>query len=120
MTDRDAALDADALTPLVYHELRRLAGAYMRRERPGQTLQATALVHEAYLRARLGVERRRTAAAKRWVDYAIGALLFADGVLIGAMRALPAVAAFALALGIVLAALVLEPATDAAAFGEGR
>ena len=41
---------ADDLTPLVYDELRRLAGAYMRRERPGQTLQATALVHEAYLR----------------------------------------------------------------------
>ena len=45
MTDR-----ADDLTPLVYGELKRLAGAYMRRERPGQTLQATALVHEAYLR----------------------------------------------------------------------
>jgi RNA polymerase sigma factor (TIGR02999 family) len=38
------------LAPLVYDELRRLAAAYMRRERPGQTLQATALVHEAYLR----------------------------------------------------------------------
>ena len=36
--------------PQVYQELRRLAAAYMRRERPGQTLQATALVHEAYLR----------------------------------------------------------------------
>jgi RNA polymerase sigma factor (TIGR02999 family) len=34
----------------VYHELRRLAAAYMRRERQGFTLQATALVHEAYLR----------------------------------------------------------------------
>src|SRR5499427_10601473 len=42
--------DADALAPLVYNELRRLAAAYMRRERPGQTLQATALVHEAYMR----------------------------------------------------------------------
>jgi len=42
--------DADELTPLVYNELRRLAAAYMRRERPGQTIQATALVHEAYLR----------------------------------------------------------------------
>src|SRR6478736_1405120 len=42
--------DADQLTPLVYDELRRLAGAFMRRERPGQTIQATALVHEAYLR----------------------------------------------------------------------
>ncbi len=42
--------DADALAPLVYDELRRLAAAFMRRERPGQTLQATGLVHEAYLR----------------------------------------------------------------------
>ena len=41
---------AQDLTPRVYAELRRLAGAYMRRERPGQTLQATALVHEVYLR----------------------------------------------------------------------
>jgi RNA polymerase sigma factor (TIGR02999 family) len=40
----------DALLPLVYAELRRVAGAYVRRERPGQTLQATGLVHEAYLR----------------------------------------------------------------------
>jgi RNA polymerase sigma-70 factor, ECF subfamily len=38
------------LTPLVYDELRRLAGGYLRRERAGHTLQATALVHEAYLR----------------------------------------------------------------------
>jgi RNA polymerase sigma factor (TIGR02999 family) len=37
------------LTPLVYDELRRLAGGYLRRERPDHTLQATALVHEAYL-----------------------------------------------------------------------
>jgi len=44
------ARDVDALAPQVYDELRRIAGAYMRRERPGQTLQATALVHEAYLR----------------------------------------------------------------------
>src|ERR1700681_1261709 len=41
---------AEDLAPLVYDELRRVAAAYMRRERPGQTLQATALVHEAYLR----------------------------------------------------------------------
>jgi RNA polymerase sigma-70 factor, ECF subfamily len=41
---------AEEVAPLVYNELRRLAAAYMRRERPGQTLQATALVHEAYLR----------------------------------------------------------------------
>jgi RNA polymerase sigma-70 factor (ECF subfamily) len=42
--------DADELTPVVYRELRQIAAAYLRRERPGQTLQATALVHEAYLR----------------------------------------------------------------------
>src|ERR1035441_5919346 len=41
---------ANQLFPLIYNELRRMAGAYMRRERPGHTLQATALVHEAYLR----------------------------------------------------------------------
>jgi RNA polymerase sigma factor (TIGR02999 family) len=40
----------EQLVPLVYNELRRLAGRYVRRERPGQSLQATALVHEAYLR----------------------------------------------------------------------
>jgi len=41
---------ASKLIPLVYKELHRLAGYYMRRERPNHTLQTTALVHEAYLR----------------------------------------------------------------------
>jgi len=41
---------ADELLPIVYEELRKLARARMAREQPGQTLQATALVHEAYLR----------------------------------------------------------------------
>jgi RNA polymerase sigma factor (TIGR02999 family) len=41
---------AEALLPLVYDELRRLAAARLAQERPGQTLQATALVHEAWLR----------------------------------------------------------------------
>ena len=41
---------ADQLLPLVYDELRRLAAWNLARERPGQTLDATALVHEAYLR----------------------------------------------------------------------
>jgi RNA polymerase sigma factor (TIGR02999 family) len=40
----------DRLTPLVYEELRRQAARYLRRERPGHTLQTTALIHEAYLR----------------------------------------------------------------------
>jgi RNA polymerase sigma factor (TIGR02999 family) len=43
-------LAAEQLLPLVYDELRRLAAVKLRQERPGQTLQATALVHEAYLR----------------------------------------------------------------------
>src|SRR6266496_106730 len=44
----DAALEQ--LTPLVYGELRKLASIYLARERPGHTLQPTALVHEAFLR----------------------------------------------------------------------
>ena len=45
--DRDAL---DRLTPIVYAELHRLARIYMKRERPGHSLQATALVNEAYMR----------------------------------------------------------------------
>ena len=45
--DRDAL---DQLTPRVYDQLRRLAGYYMQNESPARTIQATALVHEAYLR----------------------------------------------------------------------
>src|SRR5262245_42521777 len=41
---------AEQLLPLVYDELRKLAAAKLTREKPGQTLEATALVHEAYLR----------------------------------------------------------------------
>src|SRR5262245_47490927 len=41
---------ADQLLPLIYDELRKLAAARLAQEKPGQTLQATALVHEAYLR----------------------------------------------------------------------
>ena len=48
---------ADDLLPLVYEELRLLAAQKLSRERPGQTLQATALVHEAYLRL-VGIEDR--------------------------------------------------------------
>jgi RNA polymerase sigma-70 factor (ECF subfamily) len=48
---RSGNREAEArLIPLVYDELRRQAAFYMRRERPGHTLQPTALVHEAYLR----------------------------------------------------------------------
>ncbi|MFC1764273.1 sigma-70 family RNA polymerase sigma factor [Planctomycetota bacterium] len=44
------AREADKLLPFVYEELRRLAAQKMSQELPGQTLQATALVHEAYIR----------------------------------------------------------------------
>lgn len=45
----DKTAEAD-LVPRIYEELRRIAQIYLRRERPGHTLQATALVHEAYLK----------------------------------------------------------------------
>jgi RNA polymerase sigma factor (TIGR02999 family) len=48
--ERGEAGAAERLLPLVYDELRRLAAQKLARERPGLTLQATALVHEAYLR----------------------------------------------------------------------
>ena len=51
---------AEQLLPLVYEELRRLAAQKLAHEKPGQTLQATALVHEAYLRL---VEKDQ---ARRW------------------------------------------------------
>src|SRR5438552_1494273 len=47
---------SEQLLPLVYQELRRLAGEKMAKEKPGQTLQPTALVHEVYLRL-VDVER---------------------------------------------------------------
>ena len=47
---------AEQLLPLVYDELRKLAAAKLAHEKPGQTLQATALVHEAYIRL-VDVER---------------------------------------------------------------
>ena len=55
---------ANELLPLVYAELRQMAAAQMVREKPGQTLQATALVHEAYLRL-LGCEAHASFANRR-------------------------------------------------------
>ncbi len=53
---------AEQLLPLVYDELRKLAAARLAQEKPGQTLQATALVHEAYLRL-VGTEE-----AQQWTS----------------------------------------------------
>jgi predicted Ser/Thr protein kinase len=63
-------------------------------------------------------ERRRMRRATRLLDVIAAGLLFADAALIAPTAALPGVFALALALGIALAAFVLEPATTAAAFGE--
>jgi RNA polymerase sigma factor (TIGR02999 family) len=63
-----SSLPADALLPLVYQRLRRLAGQQLAEERNGHTLQATALVHEAYLRLvgeRASGDRPDTV---RWTD----------------------------------------------------
>jgi RNA polymerase sigma factor (TIGR02999 family) len=50
---------AEQLLPLVYDELRKLAAAKLAQEKPGQTLQATALVHEAYIRLVGGAEAQQ-------------------------------------------------------------
>src|SRR5262245_51188627 len=55
---------ADQLLPLVYEELRRLAAQKLAHETPGQTLQTTALVHEAYLRLVAGEDE--AAHDQRW------------------------------------------------------
>ena len=65
------------LLPLVYKELRRLAGHYLRDERIGHTLQPTALVHEAYLRLvdyarERGAVKRDWAMAKAWLHTELG------------------------------------------------
>ena len=52
--DQGDPLAAQQLLPLIYDELHRVAAQLMAREKPGQTLQATALVHEAYLRLAVG------------------------------------------------------------------
>ncbi len=57
----------DKLLPLVYEELRKLAAIHMARQDPGQTLQATALVHEAYVRL-LGSSKSRSLASDLMFD----------------------------------------------------
>src|SRR5262249_49406739 len=61
--DRGDPHAAEELLPLVYDELRQLARQRLARETPGQTLQATALVHEAYLRL---VESERPGRSSSW------------------------------------------------------
>ena len=79
---------AEQLLPLVYDELRKLAAQKLAHEKPGQTLQATALVHEAYLRLvgnqpaaqvlklrffglRYGIGKEAPPQLRIWVDYGV-------------------------------------------------
>src|SRR5215471_11483752 len=57
---------AEELLPLVYDELRKLAAERMAQEKPGQTLQATALVHEAYLRLVASPGRQSGESGQHW------------------------------------------------------
>ncbi|PYR16918.1 MAG: hypothetical protein DMF94_26005 [Acidobacteria bacterium] len=72
---------------------------------------------EVMNRPHLARERRRTGRATLLLDLVTGVLLFIDAGMIAGTRALPAVFALSLAIGIVMASIVLEPATTAAAFG---
>ena len=56
----------EELLPLIYDELRKLAAERMSQEKPGQTLQATALVHEAYLRLVASPGRKSGESGQRW------------------------------------------------------
>jgi RNA polymerase sigma factor (TIGR02999 family) len=64
--DQGDSQAAEQLLPLVYQELRKLAAAKLSQEAPGQTLQATALVHEAYLRLVQVPEREQGGASVQW------------------------------------------------------
>src|SRR5262249_33761811 len=57
---------AEQLLPLVYDELRKLAAVKLAQEKPGQTLQATALVHEAYLRLVQSPQREQGTTLQSW------------------------------------------------------
>jgi hypothetical protein len=84
----------------------------------GGVLRGHLVFTELMNRPHLAIERRRTARGTILLDVIAGVLLFADGVILAGSRALPAVLTIALALGITLASVVLEPATTSAAFGE--
>jgi RNA polymerase sigma factor (TIGR02999 family) len=69
---------AGQLLPLVYDELRKLAAGYMANEAPGHTLDATALVHEAYLRLVASPERERPEDSQAAVAHTPGSPSFAN------------------------------------------
>ena len=71
--ERGHSNSADQLLPLVYDELRKLAAQKLAHEQPGQTFQATALVHEAYLRL-TGKRREATGLSGRGHFFAAAAI----------------------------------------------
>ena len=71
--ERGDVRGVDKLFPLIYQELRQLAAQRMSKESPGQTLQATALVHEAYLRL-VGVEGQRWSSRRHFFSAAAEAM----------------------------------------------
>ena len=84
----------------------------------GGVLRGHLVFTELMNRTRLATERRRTRGAVRVLDLLAALLLFVDAAIVAGTGALPAVFTLALALGIAMASLVLEPATTAAAFGD--
>jgi hypothetical protein len=84
----------------------------------GGVLRGHLVFTELMNRPHLAIERRRTSRATMLLDLLAAVLLLGDGIILAATRALPAVFTIALALGIALASIVLEPATTSAAFGE--
>jgi eukaryotic-like serine/threonine-protein kinase len=84
----------------------------------GGVLRGHLVFTELMNRSRLATERLRARRAIRLLDLLTALLLFADAALIAGAGALPAVCALALALGVALASIVLEPATTIAAFGD--
>jgi hypothetical protein len=84
----------------------------------GAVLRGHLVFTEWHNRTSLARERNRTRRATLMLDLVIAAVLAADALMVSHLRALWAVFALSLGLGIALAALVLEPATTAAAFGD--
>ncbi len=72
--DQGTPRAAEQLLPLVYEELRKLADQKLAQERPGQTLQATALVHEAYLRLMGGANVQQWDSRRHFVAAAAEAM----------------------------------------------
>jgi eukaryotic-like serine/threonine-protein kinase len=84
----------------------------------GAVLRGHLVFTDRMNRPRLTVERRRTRRGIVLIDFVLAAMLMIDAVATGGVRALPAVFALSLAVGVSLASVVLEPATTRAAFGD--